>query len=112
MDSGTRTFELRTYVAVAGKLDALLTRFREHAVPLFEKHGMTNIGFWVATDDNGKPTETLVYLVSHTSRAAAEESWAAFWADPDWLAARSDGEQVTAGATSMFIDPTDFSPLR
>ncbi|GHE79454.1 NIPSNAP family protein [Amycolatopsis deserti] len=107
----TRTFELRTYTAVPGKLDALLTRFREHAVPLFEKHGMTSIGYWVQTDDEGNPTENLVYLVAHASREAAAESWAAFWADPDWIAARSSGEQVTASATSTFLDPTDFSPL-
>lgn len=112
MTSDARAFELRTYVAVPGKLDALLTRFRDHAVKLFEKHGMTNIGFWVQSDDEGKPTETLVYLVAHASREAAAESWAAFWQDPEWIAARSDGEQVTASATSMFLDPAEFSELR
>ncbi|MCC3312365.1 NIPSNAP family protein [Nocardia africana] len=112
MDDNQRVFELRTYDAVPGKIDALLTRFREHAAALFEKHGMTNIGFWVASDDEGKPTETLVYLVAHESREAAKKSWEAFWADPEWLAARSDGEQVTASASSMFLDPTGFSELR
>ncbi|MFD4351594.1 NIPSNAP family protein [Nocardia sp. NPDC058518] len=108
----TRIFELRTYDAVPGKIDALLGRFRDHAAPLFQKHGMTNIGFWVATDDDGNPTETLVYLVAHASRAAAAKSWEAFWADPEWTAARSDGEQVTASATTKFLDPTGFSELR
>jgi hypothetical protein len=112
MTSDARVFELRTYVAVPGKLDALLNRFREHAAPLFEKHGMTNIGFWVASDEDGKPTESLVYIVAHNSREAAAQSWASFWADPEWAAARADGEQVTASATSMFLDPTDFSGLR
>lgn len=112
MTDNHRVFELRTYDAVPGKIDALLTRFREHAAALFEKHGMTNIGFWVANDDEGKPTETLVYLVAHESREAAKKSWEAFWADPEWLAARSDGEQVTASASSMFLDPTGFSELR
>lgn len=112
MNQGTRTYELRTYVAVPGKLDALLTRFREHAVALFEKHGMTNIGFWVASDDDGKPTETLVYLVAHESREAAKKSWESFWADPEWTAVRTNGEQVTASATSMFLDPAAFSGLR
>ncbi|MFF0496504.1 NIPSNAP family protein [Nocardia aobensis] len=112
MTADTRIFELRTYEAVPGKIDALLTRFREHAAALFEKHGMTNIGFWVANDDDGKPTETLVYLVAHASRVAAQKSWESFWADPEWAAARADGEQVTASATSQFLDPADFSPLR
>src|SRR5215475_2487233 len=106
-----RIFELRTYEAVPGKIDALLQRFRDHAVALFEKHGMTNIGFWLATDDEGKPKETLVYLVAHASREAAQKSWEAFWADPEWAAAR-EGEQVTASASTKFLDPTDFSALR
>ncbi len=39
-----RLFELRTYHAEPGKLDALLGRFRDHTCKLFEKHGMTNVG--------------------------------------------------------------------
>jgi len=108
----TRVFELRTYVAVPGKLDALLTRFRDHVVKLFEKHGMTSIGYWVATDDEGKPDGSLVYIVAHASRAAAAQAWASFWVDPEWVAVRSDVEQVTASATSVFLDPTEFSGLR
>ena len=106
-----RVFELRTYEAVPGKINALVDRFRDHAVPLFEKHGMTNIGFWVPTDDAGQPTESLVYLVAHDSREAAQKSWEAFWADPEWTSAR-EGEQVTASASTKFLDPTDFSALR
>src|SRR4029453_18015169 len=33
-----RAFELRTYTAAPGKMDALNTRFREHTVELFKKH--------------------------------------------------------------------------
>ena len=110
--SDTRTFELRTYEAVPGKVDVLVERFRDHAVALFEKHGMTSIGYWVATDDEGKQTDTLVYIVAHDSREAAAQSWADFWADPEWAEVRNGGEQVTANASSMFLDPTTFSALR
>ena len=41
-----RAFELRTYTAAPGKMDALNTRFREHTIELFKKHGMDVIGFW------------------------------------------------------------------
>jgi hypothetical protein len=112
MTAGSKIYELRTYIAVPGKLDAMLDRFRDHAVALFEKHGMTSIGYWVPTDDDGKRTESLVYLVAHDSREAAKKSWEAFWADPEWTAARSEGEQVTASATWQFLEPTDFSKLR
>src|ERR1700758_4074880 len=110
MARDTRTFELRTYVAASGKLDALLSRFRDHTTTLFEKHGISNIGYWVATDAEEKATETLIYLLAHASREAAKESWAAFQADPDWIAAR-DASQVdgrlVASVTSVYLEPTD-----
>jgi hypothetical protein len=114
MATDTRSFELRTYIAAPGKLDALLTRFRDHTTVLFEKHGITSIGYWVANDANGKPTETLVYLLAHPSREAAKESWAAFQADPDWIDAKNASEvdgRLTASVTSVYLDPTDFSDL-
>jgi NIPSNAP len=115
MATDIRSFELRTYVAAPGKLDALQARFRDHTTELFEKHGITNIGYWVATDAKGEPTETLIYLLAHASRAAAKESWAAFQADPDWIAAKEASEvdgRLTASVTSVYLNPTDFSELR
>jgi hypothetical protein len=41
----TRYFEMRTYIANPGKLDALNARFRDHTCKLFAKHGMECIGF-------------------------------------------------------------------
>jgi hypothetical protein len=46
-----RLFEIRTYTTEPGKLDALNSRFREHTTKLFEKHGMTNIGYWTPVDE-------------------------------------------------------------
>ena len=98
----------------AGQADALLARFRDHTTPLFEKHGITSIGYWVATDGDGEPTETLIYLLAHASPEAAKESWAAFRVDPDWIAAREASEvdgRLAASVTSVYLDPTDFSEL-
>ena len=39
-------YELRTYWAAPGKVDALHQRFREHTCQLFVKHGMTMVAFW------------------------------------------------------------------
>ena len=66
-EKGTRVYELRTYYAHEGKLDALHARFRDHTCALFEKHGMQNVGYWVPVDNKDN---TLVYIVSHASRAA------------------------------------------
>ena len=47
-----RYFELRVYYCNPGKLDALITRFRDHAVPLFKKHGIDGLGYWVPTNNS------------------------------------------------------------
>ncbi len=107
-----RTFELRTYTAMPGRINDLVERFRSHAVGLFEKHGMTSVGYWVESDDAGNPTDNLTYIVGHQSREAAKASWEAFWADPEWVEIQATGERVTASATAVFLDPTDFSPTR
>ena len=109
-----RVFELRTYTAPEGKLDALDARFREHTLAYFEKHGMTNVGYWIPVDEPGS-TNTLVYLLAHESRDAARASWAAFNADPGWRevsrATQVDGRIVTA-VQSVFLRPTDYSPIK
>jgi hypothetical protein len=114
--AANRVFELRTYTTPPGKLDALKARFRDHTVKLFEKHGMTNIGYW-APQDAPQKDNTLVYLLAHSSREAAAKSWADFRTDPDWVKARTESEKdgpltIQGGVTSVFLDPTDFSALK
>ena len=112
--AGARVYELRTYTANDGKLDALHARFRDHTLRLFEKHGMENV-VYLAPTDAPLATNTLVYLLAHESREAAAASWAAFGADPEWIAAR-DASQVdgalVAGLESVFLTATDYSPMR
>ena len=105
----TPVFELRTYTTNEGKLDDLHARFREHTMALFEKHGMHNVGYWVPVDQ----ANTLIYLISHASLEAAEDSWQAFGADPEWRAVYqasiADGRLVKK-IDSIFMTPTDYSP--
>lgn len=112
--TANRVFEIRTYTAAPGKLEALKTRFRDHTLKLFTRHGITNIGYWTPMD-TPLSDNTLVYVIAHASREAAVKSWAAFGADPEWQAARKasmvDGS-LTTGITSMFVTPTDFSPMK
>jgi hypothetical protein len=106
-------YELRTYTALPGRLDALNARFRNHTLPIFEKHGMKNVGYWVPQDDPRK-ADTLVYIVAHPSREAAKQAWDAFRADPEWQKARADSEAsgpIVAKIESVFLDPVDYSPL-
>ena len=117
--TGGRVFELRTYPASPGNLGQLNARFRDHTLKLFEKHGMTNVGYWVPMKDQPGADDTLVYLLAHQSREAAKESFGAFGKDPDWQAARKASEEkaggpltVKGGVKSLFMNATDYSPLK
>jgi hypothetical protein len=109
-----RVFEIRTYTANEGKLEALLARFRNHTTRLFEKHGMTNVGYWVPQDPP-LSQNTLIYIVAHPSREAAKKSWAAFRADPDWQKAQKESEaggKLVVKVESVYMDAADFSKIK
>jgi hypothetical protein len=101
-------FELRTYTAAEGKMDRLLQRFREHTVDLLGDHGIHSVGYWLSTENPA----VLMYLVRHNGDA--KRNWAAFAEDPRWQEAKRasviDGEIVT-DMSSVYLTPTDFSPL-
>lgn len=109
-EEGGRVYELRTYHASPGKMDALKDRFRDHTTKLFEKHGMTNVGYWTPVEPSGN---RLVYLMSYPSRMEREAMWKAFLADPDWIAAKGKSEvegKLVDRVESLFLVPTEYSP--
>jgi hypothetical protein len=111
----TRVFELRTYHAAPGKFAALHARFRDHTNALFKKHGMTIVGFWVPTDADKGSADTLVYILAFKDRDAATAAWKAFGTDPDWVTVRNASQQdgpLTTKIESVFMTPTDYSPLK
>ena len=111
LQAENRVFELRTYTAIDGKLDNVVARFRDHTVKLLEKHGMENIGYWIAKDT----PNTLIYIVAHKSRDAAKASWDAFRNDPTWVKARTASEvngKIVDKVTSVFMEPVDFSKVK
>ena len=110
-----RLFELRTYKAAPGKLDPLNARFRDHTLALFNKHGMTHVGYWTPTDKKDGAEDTLIYILAHPSAQARDKAFAAFRADPAWVSAKSASEKegsLTTKVDSMLLTPTDYSPMR
>jgi hypothetical protein len=109
-----KVFELRTYIANPGKLEALNTRFREHTNALFKKHGIEIIGFW--TPAVGPEAEnTLIYIVAFPSVEAQKAAWAAFMKDPQWVKAKKDSEVngvLVNKVISQNLQATDYSPIR
>jgi hypothetical protein len=110
-------FELRTYHATPGKLDELLARFRDHTKALFKKHGMGQFGYWVPTEKKDGAGETLIYILAHKDKKAAQVSWKSFRDDPEWVKVKADSEAngpltVKDGVNSVYMTPTDYSPAK
>lgn len=107
----TRLFEMRVYYAAPGKLEALHARFRDHTCALFERHGMTNLGYFVPEGDN--PERKLVYFLAFPDRSARDKAFRDFGADPDWrraVAASEANGKLVERIDNAFLRATDFSP--
>jgi hypothetical protein len=118
--SDNRFFEMRTYIANEGKLEDLHKRFRDHTNRLFQKHGMTLVGYWTpVADAKGETSDeakrTLVYILAYPSREAREKSWKDFMSDPEWQAAYKESHKngvLVGKVISQFLAPTDYSPIK
>lgn len=109
-----RVFELRTYTAPEGKLPELQARFRNHTMRIFNKHNMTSVGYWVPQDAPNSQN-TLIYMLAHPSRDAAKKNWADFQADPEWQKVSAESQvngRIVSKVESVFMDATDYSPIK
>jgi hypothetical protein len=110
----SRIYEMRTYTATEGKLDAVNARFRDHTRRIFERHNMKSVGYWVPSEGPMAGT-TLIYILEHPSREEARKNWAAFVADPEWQKAKAESEvngRIVAKAESVFMTATDYSAIK
>lgn len=109
-----KVFELRTYQATPGNLGNLHARFRDHTIRIFRKHGMEIVGFWSPTSEEERD-DILVYLLAHDSQDAADASWQAFGADPEWASVAEESNkngQILAGVERKYMVATGYSPMK
>jgi hypothetical protein len=106
-----KVYELRIYTVPDDKLAALHARFKNHTMRIFQKHNMSNVAYF-KPQDAPKSQNSLIYLISHPSRAAATENWAAFRKDPEWQKVSQESGVGPVTVESIFMDPTDYSPLK
>ena len=119
-------YEMRVYYTHEGKFDNILSRFENHTVQLFEKHGFTNVGYWATSkrdsvsfadkfilQNDGKPA--LVYIVSFENMETRNKSWNKFINDPEWKKvyeqSRVNGP-IVKEIEQVFLSPTSFSKLK
>ena len=62
--------ELRIYHCVSGRLPKLLDRFANYTLPLWQKHGIRQAGFWTVLI--GDSNQDLYYLLAWESLAERE----------------------------------------
>jgi hypothetical protein len=82
-------YELRHYVPVQGKENALANRFRDHTFGLLDKLGYKVVEAWEATDGSGD----LWYLMEWDSHEGMRAAWDSFKTHPDWLHIKQLTEQ-------------------
>jgi hypothetical protein len=112
-DAGGPVYELRIYHANEGKLDALVARFRDHTVAIFNRHGLKSVAYWLPTDEPLKG-KTLIYILKHPSREAATANWKSFHDDPEWIKVSTESEKngkLVEKVDSTYMTLTDFSPV-
>jgi hypothetical protein len=106
-------YELRVYHCLPNRMPALLKRFENHTLRMWEKHGIRQAGFW--TTMIGESNHDLTYHLAWESLAEREKKWAAFQSDPEWIAARADSEKdgpILTSFSNSILQPTSFSSVR
>jgi hypothetical protein len=106
-------YELRIYRSVPGRLPALVSRFQNHTLRIWERHGIRQAGFW--TTLIGESNQQLTYMLAWNSMAEREERWDAFRADPEWIAISAESEkdgQLVQNIRNEVLAPTEFSSVK
>src|SRR3954464_5889639 len=106
-------YEMRVYRCVPMRLPALINRFQNTTLKLWEKHSIRQAGFW--TTLIGESNQTLYYMLAWESLAEREQKWNAFASDPEWLSARAKTEEngaIVAKVTNYILAPTPYSSVQ
>ena len=91
-------------------LDNLVTRMRSEED--LRWLGMKSVMFSTATEAP-QSENTFVYILSHENREKAKENWSAFGKDAEWGELRKTAAPTgQIKITSLFVTPTDFSPVK
>jgi hypothetical protein len=114
-----RFFELRTYHTAEGMLSHLDSRFANHTMRIFKKHGMTNVAYWHPMEDQEGHGDTLVYLLAYKDEAAHKKAWDGFRTDLQWKVVAAESKEkaggsilVKNGVDSIKMVPVDFSRMQ
>ena len=110
-----RVFDLRIYSVLPGKLDAFRDRWRDHAVPIYERHGLHSLGWWVAENKDADGHDQFVCLLAGKRVEAIQKSIGEFHQDADWQGVERETERdgkLRSGVEAFKLRPADFSVIK
>ena len=102
-------FEFKTYRAAPGAIDALIKRFQKTVMPIFARLGIHVVHCWTTAAE----PDAFYYMVRFDSEKVGKAAWAAFASDAEWKAAKAASETngpLLASQSTLYLQPTDFSP--
>jgi hypothetical protein len=102
--------EIREYVAMPGKLPALIELFNTKTLALLEKHGMKVIQIGMTSIGDHSFGE-VVYTLRFKDLAEMECKWAAFLADKDFVSALAKSTADGPLLQSMKRRVVTFAPF-
>lgn len=114
--AAAQVYELRIYRTTPGNREALANRFRDHTAAMFERAGMTNVGYWNAvTGDDVE--DTFIYMLAYPSREARDEMWRELGTFEDFqeiiIAVEQDEDRrLVDNIDARILEPTSYSALQ
>jgi NIPSNAP len=93
-------YELRIYQAEPGKRDALAARFATRTAAIYERNGITNVGFWIPQQSDKElgidVDNTFIYMLGFPSMAEREKRLKGRASDPEFRQVVIEGERNPA----------------
>ena len=100
-------YELRVYTAMPGRLpDVSLAGFRDHAVGIWNRLGIRQLGYW--TTAVGPNSNALTYMLVWESLADRELKWGKFVVDPEWVGVRNASEAADCCEDGQLVPGADL----
>jgi hypothetical protein len=102
-------YELRIYHCLPGRLPDVLNRFESIILPLFQKHGIQQAGFWTVAI--GPSNNDLYYMLKWETLDDRRLKFATFQAEWNARFGATEVSLVTS-VSNMILQPTSFSSVK
>jgi len=107
-------YELRIYKAQPGRRDALAARFATRTSAIYERHGITNVGYFIPQQSDADlgidAADTFIYVRGYPSRAERDKRLKAAQSDPEFRQVVIEAERDEARRLIVKAHNIDMLP--